>query len=237
MRAAQARGVSMKNPDSADALIREYVAAWNRGEANLTTIETLFGQGGNGYPQPSGDLDLILAIGTREWIPRDEPVPSLSKGRYKQLKAVVQSAPHSRSQDRQDELKIFALEWLVQRGARSPTVETEYVGGRCDVMAPDLGCVVECGNTRIDKLFATAVRLEWREFALLPYSSSNIVVFDFSMVPFARIRAIAHESRITIRKFITLVLGENSASDSVLRTVHRSYPVRWRRAAALSRPP
>ena len=85
-------------------------------------------------------------------------------------------------------MKMLALSWLHSRGAKVLSVEGDYEGGRYDAACEDLGVVVECGTTRIDKLFSVALSTAWREFVVIPRIIDIAVIFEFHATPWNFIR-------------------------------------------------
>jgi hypothetical protein len=82
-------------------------------------------------------------------------------------------------------MKSAAEAWLRARGAKEVRHEAKMHGGRADVFSPDLGVVVECGDTRVGKLYAAILDPEITSFSLIPYqhTRTQYVVATFTWDP------------------------------------------------------
>jgi hypothetical protein len=88
-------------------------------------------------------------------------------------KMVGKTYPSTRSEsDAHLHMKDAAASWLRSRGAKHVEHEVRMHGGRADVFSRDLGIVVECGDTRVGKLYSAITDKEIKAFCLIPYQHS-----------------------------------------------------------------
>ena len=196
---------------------RRRVSAWNSGCATWRDLDFLFGLD-NGYPQFSGleAVGAILSLGRRKWVPAHVArldVPSESA--QSALEDILSSHRYYDSDHNQGTEKIMALHWLKGRGARELVAEGDYAAGRYDVASEDLGVVVECGTTRMDKFLTTAMSNDWREFVLVPRCVKLAIVFTLTRRPFDRIRSIGEHAHDQAR-YLERVCQETQITKSSL---------------------
>ena len=214
------------------------VAAWNSGDATWLDLEWIFGLD-CGRPQMSRSdhVETVLALGKQKLVPARVVrliEPPLAKAA--ELDRLLSRHRYHDADHGQGPEKRQSLYWLQRRGAQTLHAEGDYIAGRYDVAAEDLGVLVECGTTRIDKLLKTSLSSEWREFVIIPRGLNVAVVFDFTAPVFTRLRHFAERARDRIR-FLERVCQEpritKKSLSRCLAQANDAYAARCRNIAAI----
>ena len=199
------------------ARFRCEVAAWNSGDATWLSLEWIFGLD-TGYPQISHveHVGTVLALGRQKLVPaRVVRLVEPPKGDAVELERLLSRYRYHEADHGQGPEKRQALYWLIKRGAGELHAEGDYAAGRYDVAAEDLGVLVECGTTRIDKLLKASLCIEWREFVIVPRGLHIAVVFDFTGPLFNRLRRLAEQAHDRIR-FLDRACQERRITETFL---------------------
>ncbi len=221
------------------ARYRREVVAWNSGNATWLSLQWIFALGG-GYPQLSDieHAETILALGRQKLVqarvvrlvepPRSVAIELeqlLSRHRYHE-------ADHSQGPEKRQ-----ALYWLSRRGARNLHAEGDYVAGRYDVAAEDLGVLVECGTTRLDKLLKASLCMVWREFVIVPRGLHIAVVFDFKGRLFNHLRHLVEQAHDRIRFLDRACQEPRITRTSLARCLveaNHAHRARWKRLGEIA---
>jgi len=214
-------------------------AAWNSGDATWEVLEWIFGLD-CGYPQMSRNdhIETVLALGKQKLVPARvvrliEPPPATAE----ELDCLLSRHRYHDADHGQGREKRQALYWLRRRGAQALHAEGDFVAGRYDVAAEDLGVLVECGTTRIDKLLKTSLSSEWREFVIVPRGLNIAVVFDFTGPVFSRVRHFAQRTHDRIRFLERVCQEPRITTRSLIRCLveaNDALAARWRNIAQIA---
>lgn len=175
------------------------------------------------------DILAVVALGRQKLVEARvvrlvEPPRAIAE----ELDALLSRHRYHEADHGQGREKRQALYWLRRRGAQELHAERDFGAGRYDVAAEDLGVLVECGTTRIDKLLKTSLYPEWREFVIIPRGLNIAVVFDFTGSVFSQVRCLAeqaqdpimflervcHEERLTIQSLAQCLTEANIAHET-----------------------